>query len=253
MAAFRARRIRRGPLPFRYVVLLSLVFFIFSTAAGLWIVNRGIKPTLVSFAESQTRKIAPMVINNAVKEVVPNVKDIDEVTKTVPNGAGGTTTDFNTVIISRIMSDIATLVQANLKEAENDNLHKLESQADIEIDMEKTKEDEGIVYSVPLGQATNNALLGNLGPRIPIRFTAIGDVQTNIEYDVEPYGINSAFYVVSIHIIVNVQIIIPFESTMTTVEQTIPIAIGNLEGTVPQFYNGNGNTGPSIQLPTKPE
>ncbi|MEK3887770.1 sporulation protein YunB [Bacillus sp. FSL K6-3431] len=253
MAVFRARRTRRGPLPFRYVLLLSLVFFIFSTAAGLWIVNKGIKPTLVRYAESQTRKIAPMVINNAVKEVVPNVKDIKEVTETVPNGAGGTSTNFDTVIISRIKSDIETLVQANLKEAERGNLQALEAEANIEIDMDKTAEDDGIVYSVPLGQATNNVLLGNLGPRIPIKFTAIGDVQTNIDYDMEPYGINSAFIVVSIQIVVHVQIIIPFESTMTKVTQSIPIAIGVLEGAVPQFYNGSGNTGPSIQMPTKPE
>ncbi len=32
----------------------------------------------------------------------------------------------------------------------------------------------------PLGQATEIPLLGNLGPKIPIRFHVIGDVQANV-------------------------------------------------------------------------
>lgn len=239
-------------MPFRYVMLMSLVFFIFSTTSGLWIVNLGIKPTLVSWAESQTKKIAPMVINKAVKEVIPNVKNIDEVMVTVPNGAGGTTTKFDTVTITKIMSDISSNVQRNLREAEKGNLQFLVEEANIDVDVEMMGEGDGIVYSVPLGQATDNAILGNLGPRIPVRFTPIGDVRTTIKTDVEPYGINNAVITVLIHIEVNVQVIIPFATSVAVVEQEIPIALGSLEGNVPQFYNGSGGTNPSIQLPTNP-
>lgn len=252
LAVFRARKTRRGPLPFRYVLLLTFVFFIFSTAAGLVIVNKGIKPTLVRYAESQTRKIAPMVVTKAVKEVVPHVKDINEVTETISDSEGGTITQFKTDIINGTAAELATAIQANLKKAESGNLHALESESNIEFDHEKSILGEGIVYSVPLGQATNNALLGNLGPRIPVRFTAIGDVRTDIETDVNPYGINNVFIKISIQIEVNVQIIIPFATTKTTVVQDVPIAMGYFSGKVPQFYNSTGNSSPSIQLPTNP-
>ena len=125
MAAFRAIKSRRGPLPFRYVLLLSFVFFIFSTAAGLWIVNKGIQPTLMRYADSQTRKIAPMVISKAVREVIPNVKDIKEITQTEPDGAGGTITQFDVEIINHIMMEMASQVQKNLKSAELGNLEAL--------------------------------------------------------------------------------------------------------------------------------
>ena len=126
MSAFRAIKSRRGPLPFRYVLLLSFVFFILSTAAGLWIVNKGIQPTLMRYAESQTRKIAPMVISKAVREVIPNVKDIKEITQTEPDGAGGTTTQFDVEIINHIMMEMASQVQKNLKAAEMGDLEALE-------------------------------------------------------------------------------------------------------------------------------
>ncbi len=140
------------------------------------------------------------------------------------------------------MMEMASQVQKNLKAAELGDLEALT--ADVEFDEERTNQGEGIVYSVPLGQATNNALLGNLGPRVPVRFTAIGDVQTNVKSEVESSGINNMFIKVSIHIEVNVQIIIPFATEITYVEHDIVVAMGYLRGQVPQFYGGNSKTGP---------
>jgi sporulation protein YunB len=242
---------RRGPLPFRYVFLLSFVFFIFSTAAGLWIINEGIKPTLTSYAETQTRKIATMVINKAINKKIANVIDINDIIETVPNpnGNGTTTTKFNTEIISRVQSEITSLVQMNIKEAERGNLEALEFLSDVEINKEETIKREGIVYVVPLGQATNNALLGNLGPQIPVRFFAIGDAQSNVKTYYEALGINNVWVEVFIEIEVNIQIIIPFATKVTTIKQDIPVAMGLIQGKVPQFYNGGGNTSPSIEVP----
>ncbi len=226
LTLFRAQKFRRGPLPFRYVMLITLVFFLLSTAAGLWIINKGIQPTLMRFAESQTRKIAPMVISRAVKEQMPEVKDINEIMITKPNGSGGTTTQFHTGMINRLLAETASIVRKNLMEVEQGNLLALEEETEVEFDQVQTSEGDGIVYAVPLGQATNNALLGNLGPRIPVRFTPIGDVRSTVHTDVEPYGINNVFIVVSIHIEVNVQIIIPFATDIASVQQDVPVAMG---------------------------
>ncbi len=214
--------------------------------------NAGIKPTLIRYAESQTRKVAPMAVNKAIKDVIPEAKDLSEVTQQVPNGVGGTSVQFRTDVINEITADLNRSIQLSLKQAEQGNLELLEEETGVEIDYEKSSEGEGIVYSFPLGQATNNALLGNLGPRIPIKFTAIGSVETDVETKIEHYPINNAFISVVIHVKVNVQIIIPFATEMAVVEQNVPIAIGYYHGDVPQFYNGQGSTSPSIQLPTNP-
>lgn len=249
MARFRARKYRGGPLPFRYVMLISFVFFIFSTAAGLWIVNKGIKPTLMSYADSQTRKIAPMVVSKAVKDVIPEVKDIREITEIVPDGVGGKTVQFKTDIINETQADISRAIQLNLRQAEAGNLAAFHQETGVEFSYDKSAEGEGIVYSFPLGQATNNALLGNLGPRIPIRFTPVGSVNTNVETKVEQYPINNMFVTVSVKVSVTVQIIIPFGTEQAMVEQEVPIAIGLYPGDVPQFYNNSGTMTPSIQFP----
>ncbi|MCJ7840314.1 sporulation protein YunB [Lederbergia sp. NSJ-179] len=250
MARFRTRRRQRGPLPLRYVLLLSFVFFIFSTVLGLWIANRGIKPTLINYAESQTGKIAPMVVAKAVEDVLPQVKDLSEVTESVPDEPGQPSIQYRTDVINKIQAELSREIQLNLNEAEKGNLEELEMKTGVEIDYDKSSEDEGIAYSFPLGQATNNALLGNLGPKIPIRFSAVGNVKTNVEHKVEHYPINNTFITVVVAVEVNVQIIIPFATKTAVVKQDVPIAAGFYRGDVPQFYhNGADGLTPSIEFP----
>lgn len=249
MPALRKYKPRRGPLPLRYVFVITFILFICFTALSLWLINAGIKPTLMSYAESETKKIASMVINQAINKKVANVMDINEIIETVPNKdqSRASTTRLNTEIINRILGEVTNQVQNNLQEAEKGKFELLDY-SDVKIDPNQSKKLEGIVFSVPLGQATNNAILGNMGPSVPVRFHAVGDVHSDVKSKVKPYGINNAYVEVAIHVQVNVQIIIPFSTKTTLVEQDIPVAMGIIQGDVPQFFGGNGHS-PSISIP----
>lgn len=252
MPKFGRRLPRKGPLPLRYVILLTFVFFSFSTAAGLWIIDKGLEPTLMRYAESQTRKIATMVINNAINKEIASGMEIDKVLEFVPID-GGTTTivKFNTEIINRVKAETTNLVQMNLKEAERGNLSSLDLGSNIENVPNEEDRKAGIVYYIPLGKATKNALLGNTGPMVPVKFTAIGDVTADVVWDTEEYGINNSLINVSVRVKANVQIIIPFATEIATVQEDIPIGSFYYPGKVPQFYNGSGVASPAIQLPGK--
>ena len=201
------------------------------------------------YAESQTRKIATLVINKAINKKIASGMDIDKVIEFVPVDGGSTTVvKFNTEIINRVKAETTNIVQMNLKEAERGNLTSLEMLSDVEIVTDEDKE-EGIIYYVPLGQATNNALLGNMGPKVPVKFNAIGDVTADVVWETEDHGINNTLINVSVRVKVNVQIIIPFATDIATVQEDIPIGSFYYPGKVPQFYNGGGSTSPAIQLP----
>ncbi|WP_234395404.1 sporulation protein YunB [Bacillus smithii] len=236
-------------MPLRYVFVITFILFICFTALSLWLINAGIKPTLMSYAESETKKIASMVINQAINKKVANVMDINEIIETVPHKdqSRASTTRLNTEIINRILGEVTNQVQNNLQEAEKGKFEPLDY-SDVKIDPNQSKKLEGIVFSVPLGQATNNAILGNMGPSVPVRFHAVGDVHSDVKSKVKPYGINNAYVEVAIHVQVNVQIIIPFSTKTTLVEQDIPVAMGIIQGDVPQFFGGNGHS-PSISIP----
>lgn len=245
MSKFRRRLPHRGPLPFRYILLLTFVFFVFSTTAGLWIINEGLKPTLMAYAESQTRQIASLVINKAILE-----RKIVDINNVITKDMETSFTNFDTEKIYTILGETTHLILDNIKKAERGDLDDLEPFADLDIGEVEIEKGKGLIYYVPLGQATNNALLGSLGPRIPVRFNAIGHMESNIETKFEEVGINNVYIEVLMNLKVNVQIIIPFATEVAQLEQKIPIAMGLLEGEVPQFYNssGRGST-PSIELP----
>ena len=69
--------------------------------------------------------------------------------------------------------------------------------------MEKLK--SGIIYQVPTGIIFNNGLLSNIGPKIPVKLSLIGDVTIDIKTTIKDYGINNAVIQVSINVKVTEQ------------------------------------------------
>ncbi|MDP4552414.1 sporulation protein YunB [Alkalihalobacillus macyae] len=252
---FRTRRrfFRKGPLPFRYVFIISFIVFIFTTVQGLWIVNKGIEPSLISIAETKTRQVAAQAINDAISKKIADGIDVENLiivhsneSEKVPGYS------FNSKVYNRLISEATERVQTYLNYVEAGDLDKLETfKNDIDIDYEDTIKQKGIVYSIPLGMATNNVLLSNFGPRIPVRFEMIGDVISNIDTKVKETGINNTYLEVYINIKVEMNVIIPFSTKNTEVSNSVKIGDLFIQGDVPYYYNGdNGNGGdPSIVLP----
>ncbi|NUK29617.1 sporulation protein YunB [Parageobacillus sp. VR-IP] len=244
----RPRLLRRGPLPFRYVFLLTFVFFMFSTALSLWIVNKSIEPVLMEIAETETKRIANLVINNAIEQqFLKENQEINDLV-VVQKDANGkiASVDFNTAVINRILARTDDYVMESLKAATEGRIERL-----VLPEVESGKgESRGIIYYIPFGQVTNNSLLGNLGPRIPVQFQVIGNVASEVTKEIKPFGINSALIEVDIHVSVDIQVVIPFASKVATVTTDIPIAMHVLPGEVPQFYNNGGNVGPSLHVPS---
>lgn len=230
-----------------------LLFIVISVSVLFYVINVRLTPTYLDYAEVQSNKIASLVISKAINSRTSNVLDVNDIIEHVPSDQSNmVTTKFNTEIINRVLADTQNLVQTHLEQAEEGNLEHLPYLDDIEYDTEAMEDQGGIVFFVPLGQATNIPLLGNLGPKIPIRFHIIGNVKSNVESDIREFGINNAYVEVSILIKVNVQVIVPLATKMTSVEQRIPVAMGLVQGQVPQIYTtGEGSTQPSIEVPIK--
>lgn len=250
MAKFRKRRLRRGALPFRYVILLSFVFFILSTAIGIILVNKGIEPTLMRYAETETRNIASVVINKAITKRTTNVGENNDVIVVSAGKNGiGQNAQLNTDLINRVLAETTAQIQKNIRAAKQGKLASLEQLTDVEIETEDSSDNETITWYVPLGQSTNIALLGNLGPKIPVKFHAIGEVEPDVKIKKEEMGINNTWIEVSVDVEVSVQIITPFATDITKLKQSIPVGGQLVEGEVPQFYNSGGGVTPSFQVP----
>ncbi|MGG3452180.1 sporulation protein YunB [Domibacillus aminovorans] len=234
----------KSQLSIRHRFMMAVLLFIIGILFILWLINRNIQPVILNFADMQTEKIASMVLQKAISKEITENLDIKDIMIT-EKGEGGATT-FNAEVINKVLAEVTELAEENLDQAEAGNLQELEKLSGVDIDVKRTMQGEGIAYTIPLGQITNNAILGNLGPRIPIRFYALGDVNSNVKTKVEPFGINSAYVEVYIALEVNVKVIVPFASETRVVKQTLPVAMGLVHGTVPNYYNPD-----SVGIPAK--
>ena len=112
-----------------------------------------------------------------------------------------------------------------------------------------------LITTVPLGLATKNSLLSNLGPQVPVRFQVIGNVDSTLKDEKKQVGINWINVQVYVHLRVHVRVIIPFATKPKTVQANVPLVNVTVPGDVPLYYGGNGsNNGgnsPALVLPSK--
>lgn len=245
MANFRGRRPRKGPLPFRYVLLLTLVIFIFLTSGSFWVINKQVEPALMDIAELEATKVATTIIQEAVKqEIVDSDKAKDLVTTHEDKDGNITMITFDSQTVRKALDHVTENIVTRLHAIEEDNFK------DTKTGLATTNgQSDGIMYEIPLGQITDNAILSSLGPNIPVRFYLIGDVHTDIKRTVKEYGINNAIHEVLIYTEVTVQVIIPFSSDTKRITNSIPVIDITVPGEVPLYYNDGGNNSPAIELP----
>ncbi|MGD6804171.1 sporulation protein YunB [Rossellomorea vietnamensis] len=245
----KIKRKGAAPLPLRYVFLISLVIFIFLTSQSLFIINKGIEPALIEIAETRTRQIAAQAINDAISKKIAEGIDINKlIVKHEAND--GTAYSFDPTIYNRVIAESTERVQQYLDYVESGEFEKLQSfKSGIDIDYEESKEKKGIVYYIPLGLATNNTLLSNLGPQVPVQFEIIGDVQSSVATAARELGINNTYMEVYINISVEMNVIIPRRTETIVIKNKIKVGDLFIPGKVPEFYNGSGEgASPSIEL-----
>lgn len=254
--AFKARprpKKRKGPLPFRYVFIISLLIFSFMTVQGLIIVEKGIRPTLLTIAKTETQRIGTLAINDAISKKILEESGMENLIEFDTDNEGNIqSVRFNTVIYNYVLRETVKRVQDYLNDIEHGRVRDISLPTDVDINSEgATFSEDGIIHMIPLGQATNNALLAHLGPRVPVRLSAIGEVKADFSQEVINTGINNTFISLAVDITADVKVVIPFATDTEVVKTSIPVATVWLPGEVPEFYSTGGD-GPVPAIIPKP-
>ncbi len=208
-----------------------------------------VNPVLLDYAQMEARKIASIIINDAVNQKITNDIDIEElfiITRDTNNEVK--TIDFNPIIVNQILTETTILVQSNLRYLEQGKVDMLNLMNNALIDYNQDKLKQGIIYEIPSGVIFGNSFLANIGPKIPVKFSLVGDIVGYINTNVTDYGINNALIEVNIVLELSEQVILPFVSEKITIDTTIPVALKLIQGSVPNYYL-NGLNSPSFALP----
>lgn len=234
-------RRKKGPLPFRFVLLISFFIFIILTLQGIWIVDKSFRPTLLQIANLETQKVATSAINYALKTTIDEIDTSKIVAIEKDENGKIISLGVDAEIYKQVEVSAVANAQYYLKKVEEGKIHEigLSREELAALDDSVTTD---IVHYIPLGMVTRSSLLANLGPKIPVKFTTIGDVDVDINESVHNVGINNTWISVSLDLQVDVEVIIPFGTSTETVVTTIPVGMVFVPGEVPTFFaNGSNN------------
>ena len=230
-------------------VIFIVIILIIMIVLTLNFISLKVNPVLLDYAQMEARKIASIIINDAVNQKITNDIDIEElfiITRDTNNEVK--TIDFNPIIVNQILTETTILVQSNLRYLEQGKVDMLNLTNNALIDYNQDKLKQGIIYEIPSGVIFGNSFLANIGPKIPVKFSLVGDIVGYINTNVTDYGINNALIEVNIVLELSEQVILPFVSEKITIDTTIPVALKLIQGSVPNYYL-NGLNSSSFALP----
>src|SRR5690625_653603 len=86
----------------RALLLITSILFVFIIVFSLWIIDRGIKPTIMSIAEEKTIEFATRAINTAVQST-ENLSFDDLIEINVDSNGNVTTLGWNSAAVNRAL------------------------------------------------------------------------------------------------------------------------------------------------------
>lgn len=219
------------------IIIFILILLVISIFYLLRLFNKKTLPQLIEYSEMETLKIVSSIISSTVVEEVANNTNMEELFITLKDNEGNIKSiDFNSSEVNKILVSASRSIEKNLRYLESGNIDKLKLDNYVLQDYDKQKLKKGIIYELPSGIIFNNVLLNNILPKIPIKMNLIGNVYSKLTTDIESYGINNALIKVNIEVEAEVKILMPFVSTTSSINSSIPVIMKVIEGNVPSYY-----------------
>lgn len=226
------------------IFIITIIVSLCTSIIILNIFSNKVLPVFMDYVVIRMKNISTTLINRAISNELANLESIDEMI-IVTRGSDDEIqmVDFDPATVNQVLTSVTNNILSSLKSIETDEeLLGVNSQ----------EYSGGIVYEIPIGVASNNVFLSNLGPKIPVKLNVIGDVLTNVNTEIKEYGINNALVKISIDVSVNEKIIVPFISETVNVSVSVPISLKLIQGNIPIYY-GNGFSRNSNILSTPTE
>lgn len=234
----RSKKNKKKNLLFITFFMICIVTYIMIDFIGGVLGNK-----LMEYAKVEVGRIARYVVNYSV--TTKNIKELEFNNLFIVNKNNADeiqSVDFDPVVVNTVLNAITETVIKHFKAIEEGNLDVIDLSEGFLINTKVDKLKQGIIAEIPVGVVTNNTLLANLGPKLPVKLSVAGEIESYIGTDVEYYGINNAIITVYVNIDVSQQIYMPIATGRVVISQKIPIAIKMMQGVVPNCYFGNLNT-----------
>ena len=189
--------------------LLSLsVFMLFLAAAAIFL-----KDLSTQIAVSDASDIVTVRINNAISQIMKNEDYGGDYFVTFEKTASGEVTAISSNM-SRINALSALILDSVVGATENHTL----------------------TVEIPIGNLSGVSLLMGRGPKIPVQIIVLTSSRVEFNNSIVTAGINQTKHQINLEVIVDIDILIPWETVSAQVVTEILIADTIVVGKVPDTY-----------------
>src|SRR5699024_2997675 len=204
------RKRNRTPPPVSTIFLITLILFIIMVIGSIVFINKGIKPAIMRIAEVKTTEFATRGINAAVR--FSEDYNFDDIMNVELNNDGYVSTmswdsakvsEINRVSTDRVEEFFKLMNEG--KWPDEDSEIGIDDYGDTPDDIHKG---DPTVVEIPVGMATGNSVLANLGPKIPVNLEFVGNVKTDVKDQQEVVGINGTLITIYVLVEAEVQVVI---------------------------------------------
>ena len=206
----------------------------------IYFAGKKLDPIIIRYSTAEVGRIANVILNDIIN-LDSSAYDNSFFSITRDNEGNIQLIDFDTQLTNGILNSI------NKKALER--LHALEKGDSSDLVLSNSLKgtrltylEDGIVCDMPIGVLLGNSLLVNLSPSIPIRFSFIGTVNSNMITNVKEYGFNNALIEVGIEVTIKLRITMPHSTEDVLITTTVNLATQIVQGNVPLYYNGEFRT-----------
>ena len=205
------------------------------------------KEKLKKYSISETKHF----ISNLVKEIVDSENlysnNIFKISRNNNNEIE--IIDFDTTEVNKVLERITKKIENSLKHLENAEIKSIKYFPQFN-GHNFIKLKKGVLFELN-DDFYNNSLLGT-DTKIPIKLSFVGNVYTYISTNIKNYGYNSAYLEVNINIEIKESIKLPMLEFKYKIENTYPIALKIIQGTIPNYYGDKfSSNSSSYSLPIK--
>lgn len=192
----------------KIIMVIIAIFLLINSI--LYFLDKNILPTVLSIGEEKVRREATTIINETALDIYSKDFNYNDMILTEKDNEGN---------ITLLRADTVKLnyLSAKLVLASNDKIDKLSE----------------VGLKVPLGYMTKNLVFYNLGPKINVDITQIGNITSSYESVFESAGINQTRHKIYLNVDMKMKLIVPLNSRDVEISSQIPIAETIIVGKIP--------------------
>lgn len=199
--------------------IMPIVIILIISFMTVWIVSNAINPIFERICEDEAKAIATRVTNIETTNVMNQYNYDTFFTIEKDKDGNIQMINANVLKINYVTSDIAVKIQDSLNNSKNN-----------EID-------------ISMGSLTGVKLLSGLGPKVSIKISSVGNVETDLRSEFVAQGVNQTIHRVYLDIKTNVSILTVFSTMQRSITNQFLIAENVILGDIPSnYYNFDGIT-----------